>query len=165
MVPSAHAQDPQLEVRAAFCAKVRRTVSVLLAGAPQRAAKYATLLPLAAADPSAEHRHAAYQARSAHCPQVLAISRISKPDVLAPGHMRLLGQLSAEHTGCAARYAGTWHMQHGATRKVIAAQSAIRSVLARRSLVSGRANRMPGMGMEYCKTHQFLATQDPGNPH
>lgn len=52
-------------MRAAFGAKVRRTVSVLLAGLPQRAAKYAALLPLAAADPSAEHRHAAYQARRA----------------------------------------------------------------------------------------------------
>lgn len=61
--PFSHAQDPQLEVRAAFGAKVRRTVSVLLAGAPQRAAKYAALLPLAAADPCAEHPHAAYQAR------------------------------------------------------------------------------------------------------
>ena len=63
MLPPLYAQDPQLEVRAAFGAKVRRTVSVLLAGAPQRAAKYAALLPLAAADPCAEHRHAAYQAR------------------------------------------------------------------------------------------------------
>ncbi|KAK9820961.1 hypothetical protein WJX81_007677 [Elliptochloris bilobata] len=56
-------QDPQLEVRAAFGGRARRTVSVLLkAGAPQRAAKYAALLPLAAADPSADHRTAAYLA-------------------------------------------------------------------------------------------------------
>ena len=71
MLPPLYAQDPQLEVRAAFGAKVRRTVSVLLAGAPQRAAKYAALLPLAAADPCAEHRHAAYQAR----PRLLACTR------------------------------------------------------------------------------------------
>ena len=56
-------QDPQLEVRKEFGARVRRTVSVLLQSTVQRAAKYAALLPMAAADPSADHRAAAYQVR------------------------------------------------------------------------------------------------------
>jgi hypothetical protein len=61
---SARAQDAQLEVRAAFGARVRRTLSALLAGAVQRAAKYAALLPLAAADPRDAHRTAAHHALS-----------------------------------------------------------------------------------------------------
>ncbi len=60
----ARAQDAQLEVRAAFGARVRRTLSALLAGAVQRAAKYAALLPLAAADPRDAHRTAAHHALS-----------------------------------------------------------------------------------------------------
>ena len=51
-------------MRAAFGARVRRTLSALLAGAVQRAAKYAALLPLAAADPRDAHRTAAHHALS-----------------------------------------------------------------------------------------------------
>lgn len=58
------AQDPQLEVRAAFGARVRRAVTALLPWAAQRCAKVAALLPLAAADPSMDHRAAAHHALS-----------------------------------------------------------------------------------------------------
>jgi hypothetical protein len=47
-------QDPLMEVRAAFSAKVRRLIMLLNRGPhhAQRASKYAAMLPLAGMDPN-----------------------------------------------------------------------------------------------------------------